>query len=342
MVARPRYFCAYYRGKYVSRLVGPSPLLKGPHLSRRDRSSPLVFVHNPSSFQITRAQPLFHGQRFRNCIMRNKKRSALYSTRKAIQLVANLRTLSTRNYTDLLRRRNLTRAAAHQRLYRAQSRRGLGCSELRRLRSFAAEAEATSRAQLIAGSISLRRPVARSLHTRLLRRNRRRTTGFALGRRDKGKRMRVSRRVWRQGRRGYVGLFGKRRYRVARRDKRLVRRTSKRLATHRLLVTRALRTQATQQLSIAHRRGYDSGAAAQLLRATAPTRSAVERTRRLKYVMGRSLLGDKQYLCGAYSTTRFHRSSYAALALQQSANHRLLQYSAGAVRVSLHANTTRQ
>jgi hypothetical protein len=136
--------------------------------------------------------------------------------------------------------------------------------------------------------------VVKALRKRLLRRNKRRVTGFSFGRRGKTKGMRTQRRLWRQNRRGYKGLFGKRRYRVERRDRQLTRRTSKRLSLRRALLTRAL---AAQPLAFTYSRRigyYTADAASHLLNGSAESvakpKLSVTLTQRNTYKAGCNLL----------------------------------------------------
>jgi len=106
--------------------------------------------------------------------------------------------------------------------------------------------------------------------------------------------MRTQRRLWRQNRRGYKGLFGKRRYRVERRDRQLTRRTSKRLSLRRALLARAL---ATRPLAFAypHRSGYYTADAAshllsQSAESVAKSKLSVIRAQRNTYTAGCNLL----------------------------------------------------
>jgi len=106
--------------------------------------------------------------------------------------------------------------------------------------------------------------------------------------------MRTQRRLWRQNRRGYKGLFGKRRYRVERRDRQLIRRTSKRLSLRRTLLARAL---ATQPSAFAYSRRsdhYTVDAASHLLGGSAisaaRSKLSVTLTQRNTYMAGCNLL----------------------------------------------------
>lgn len=136
--------------------------------------------------------------------------------------------------------------------------------------------------------------VAKAFRKRLLRRNKRRVTGFSFGRRGKAKGARTQRRLWRQNRRGYKGLFGKRRYRVERRDRQLTRRTSKRLSLRRAFLTRAL---VVPPLAFAYSRRigyYTADAASHLLsgsaESVAKSKLSVTLTQRNTYTAGRNLL----------------------------------------------------
>lgn len=134
--------------------------------------------------------------------------------------------------------RSCIHAVVRQRLHYAYRCSPVRRSGFRLLRLFSSEIRSALRVDNTSKLLGLRRVSAKALRKRLLRRNTRRTTSFFFDRRSKTKRRRVSRCTRRQGRRGYSGLFGKRRYRVGRRDKQLARRASKRTTIHRDILAR--------------------------------------------------------------------------------------------------------
>lgn len=149
----------------------------------------------------------------------------------------------------------------------------------------------------------------------------------------------MPRRVWRQGRRGYAGLFGKRRYRVERRDKQLARRTSKRSVTQRTLLVRSILSQKTYRASNEHSIRYKAATAVQLLTSVGekPAKLLAANAQQggydaTRYLAAPRLRRSKQRAClpvwpmkGPVGRALLMRTNLTAFAFLQGGNYKLLR-----------------
>jgi len=250
--------------------------------------------------------------------------------RKVIQLVA-ARRVTPAGSVRAPSSRNQVRAVVRQRLYGARRGRRPTINGLRKLRLLAVEASATTLMHLVARGATLRRTTTKALRARLHRQNKRAATGFS--RPVRGPKPR--RRFWRQGRRGYAGLFGKRRYRVGRRDRVLVRRASRRLTLRRALAARVLSARATRRNFAVRVQRYSAVASQRFLSNTsssaAHARFLTARAQGYAYTFGRMSITQRRYR----ATRRTSRSPRTVNSILSKPAVRTMSASARGVRQQL-------